>query len=98
MGQTVDLEAAKTKLPPAIDEMEQLCTTLIEQAKNQIAEVGKEINSQKIINAGAICIAQLEGFQKNLREVLGEDGDRASQATMRGQLASVKAMDEQFNG
>lgn len=98
MGYGYDLEAAKSKLPPAIDEVETFINQTCNARKDVIMDAAKVVNADKLTKICEQACAAVDATAQAFKDLLGADGDSVTQATLHGMLASVKKMDEALNG
>lgn len=97
MGYGYNLEEAKTKLPPAIEGVEQFFNDAA-KAKETLREVAKEVGADKLTKTCENACAVIEAMEASFHSMLGEEGDKMADGTMYGALAGVKQMDETLNG
>lgn len=99
MSTTYNLEEVKAKLPPAIEEMENLIGNTIPNMVERARELSKEVGAQQVIDdVEAMAVTMGEGLTSLLRQMVGEEGDSITTATMYGQLAAANKMDSALNG
>lgn len=98
MSTTYDLEAAKAKIPPAIEELQQLITQYIPSMQDRARECAKEVGAQQVIDdVEAMCIT-FDGVIDLLKQILGEEGDSVTTGSMYGALHYAKQTDSILNG
>lgn len=97
MGYGYNLEDAKTKLPPAIEEVEQFFNEAA-KAKDTLREIAKDVGADKLTKTCETACTAIEAMETAFRGMLGEDGDKMADGTMHGALTGVRVMDETLNG
>ncbi len=98
MSVTYNLEEAKARLPGAIQELEQVINVDLVNAQETARECAKQVGAKQVIDdVEAMCVC-LEAERNLLKQMLGEEGDSVTTATLQGELASAKKMDATLNG
>lgn len=98
MDTTYNFEEAKAKLPAAIESYEQLIHTTIPNYKDRIMECAKSVNAKVLTEACEALCTTLDGTADLIKQMLGEEGDSVTTATLYGELAAAKKMDAALNG
>ena len=98
MSATYNLEDAKARLPGAIEEVSQLISTTIPQMQDRARECAKDVGAQQVIDDVEALCTTLDGLCELLKQILGEEGDSVTTASLHGELASAKKMDAALNG
>lgn len=98
MGYGYDLEAAKAKMPTAIDTTETFVNQRCAQVKEVVMETAKSVNADKLTKVCEQFCEFVDAIAASLKEVLGSEGDSVTTGSLHGALLSVKKMDEAMNG
>lgn len=98
MAYGYDLESAKAKLPPAIEETETFINSRCPAVKDTIMEVAKFVNADKLTKIAEQACNTVDSVAQSFKGLCGSDGDSVTTATLHGALAAVKKMDEAMNG
>lgn len=99
MSTNYNLEEVMAKLPPAIEEMNTLTNTTIPNMVDRAREIAKDVGAQQVIDdIEALAVTLGEGLTDLLKQMVGEEGDSVTTATMCGELASARKMNAALNG
>lgn len=93
-----NLEEALAKLPPAIEEGNQLGSTIITQMQDRLRDIAKRVGAQQVIDDVETLCVTLDGLRDLVHQITGEDGDSVTTATLCGELASARKMNSALNG
>lgn len=93
-----DLEAAMTKLPPAIEEAERVANVAVPHACDTVTDVCKEVGAQELIRSGEAVVVTMQGVNEMFKDMIGQEGDSISTGSAHGCLAYAKKQDAVLNG
>ncbi len=97
MAYDYDIEAAKQKLPPAIETVDQHANVRTKQVIDEMREVAKLVNADKLTRIVETGVEYVEADAKMYNELLGQDGDTMHDGTLKGALKGIKDIDAAMN-
>ncbi len=98
MSTVYNLEDAIQKMPAVLEDVENLINTEIPNVITALEEGGKEVGAQSLIDDCNSAIQQLEALKDLIQQLLGEEGDSVTNATLYGAFAAMKKMQATLNG